>query len=179
MRAPAQAKRAAGAALLALLAPPALALAQGTVEPRTGFIECGQTQITARAECHAGSAYCLTETLTFSRTNARATVPLHRNYGVHEFAGAKVKVLDYHAAGWACVPGRTGGRYLVVALRRAAGGNCPECEYTRLYDLNGRLIAADFTFDGQGRATENKTGRDMMLEVLGKPAGRSLPRMYP
>lgn len=161
--------RAANALLLSMLWAPALVIAQSSAEFRTGFIQCGQAQITARAECHGKTAYCQTETLTFSRTNSRSIAPLHRNYALHELSGRKVKALDYHAAAWACVPGKSGGSYLVVLMRRTGGGNCSECEYSRLYDLNGRLIAADLGFDARGLALDNKPGRDMMYAVLGSP----------
>lgn len=161
--------RTADALLLGMLWAPALVVAQSGAAFRTGFIECGQAQITARAECHGESAYCLTETLTFARRTSRSIVPLHRNYVVHEHSDRKIRVLDYHAASWACVRGKTGGSYLVVIMRRVGGTNCSECEYSRLYDLNGRLIAADLAFDAQGRPRENTPGRDMMHEVLGAP----------
>ncbi len=136
-------------------------------------------RITARAQCFEKTAYCLTETLTFARANSRSIAPLHRTHVMHELAGKKIKALDYHAASWGCVPGHTGGSYLMVALRRAAGGNCSECEYLRLYDLNGRLIAAELAFDEQGRARDNKRGREMMHEIPGAPELRAVTDVYP
>lgn len=168
--------RAAGALLLSLL--PVPALAQAGSEFRTGFIQCGQAQITARAQCHDKSAYCLTETLAFARANSRAIAPLHRHYAMHELPGGKTKVLEYHAASWACVPGKSGGSYLVVVMRRVGDRKCSECEYSRLYDLNGRLIATDLAFDTQGRPRENKPGRDMMHEVLGAPGPHVFVDVY-
>ena len=87
-------------------------------------------------------------------------VPLHAHYAAHDVAGRKARTLDYRADGWACLPGKSGGRYLVVVMNRAGSGACRECEYSRLYDLNGRLIATDFDFDakGQPRASGGSCG---------------------
>lgn len=164
--------------LLSTLCGPALVFAQSNGELRSGFIQCGQTQITARAECFDKTAYCVTETLSFSRRNGRSIVSLHRNFAMHEVAGNRVKVLEYSADSWACVPGKSGGSYLVVVMSRVVDTKCSDCEYARLYDLNGRLIAADVSFDARGHARENKPGREIMYEVLGAPRQHAFIGVY-
>jgi hypothetical protein len=140
-------------------------LAGDRLEHRTGFIDCGSVQVRALAECVEHSRWCVNETLSFSRRAGRAIVPTHAKYTDQRVAGKKVKAADYVAQSWACVPGRAGGHYLVVVMSRA-DGRCTECEYSRLYDLNGRLVASDYTFDA-GIARPNRAGREMMHEVLG------------
>lgn len=151
------------------------AAAQPASEYRAGFIECGQAQIRALSRCYEKSAYCASETLSFSRRSGRSIVPLHPHARGH--AGLSAQALDYLADSWACLRGKSGGRYLVVVMRRA-GGKCADCEYSRLYDLNGRLIAADFEFDAKGEPRPSKTGRDMMQEVLGGPGPHAFVSVY-
>ena len=84
---------------------------------------------------------------------------MHPHRTGYELESHKVSVLDYHAAWWACVPGRSGGHFLIVVMTRAGGRTCRDCEYSRLYDPNGRLLATDL----------DKVGRDTMHAVLGGP----------
>ena len=144
------------------------ALAEPPTHARTGFIECGRAQIRARAECYDGSPHCATETLSFSRGAGRLIVPLHTHYVARDIGGGRTKTLDYRAASWACVPGQSGGHYLVVIMSRADGSECADCEYSRLYDLNGRLVATDLAFDARGHAKESRAGQDLMHEVIGR-----------
>ena len=152
--------------------------AEAPLELRNGFIECGSAQIHARAQCYANTPSCATETLSFARRAGRLIVPLHANSGLHA-GDAKAKTLDYNADSWACVPGKSGGRYLVVVMRRSARSPCSECEYSRLYDLNGRLIATDFEFDVKGQPRASSAGRDVMHEVLGGPGPHAFRSVYP
>jgi len=145
------------------------ALAQSAVEPRVGAIDCGRTQIRALAECYEKSGYCTTETLSFARRAGRTIVPVHGQSAIHQVSGRKTRALDYNAVSWACIPGRNGGHYLVVVMNRANGGSCSDCEYSRLYDLNGRLVATD----------RDKSGRDMMNTVLGGPGPYAFAAVYP
>lgn len=151
--------------------------AEAPLEARTGYIDCGSTQIRARAECVAGSAFCETETLSFSRAAGRVIVALHAKHSERLVADAKVRVADYVAQSWACIPGREGSHYLVVIMSRA-DGRCAECEYSRLYDLTGRLIATDYTFDRSGRARPDQSGRDTMHAVLGGPGRHRFADVY-
>ena len=80
--------------LLSTLFAPALVLAQSNGELRSGFMQCGETQITARAECFEKTAYCLTETLSFARRSARSIVLLHRSFAAQEIGGKRLKVLE-------------------------------------------------------------------------------------
>jgi hypothetical protein len=121
----------------------------------------------------------VTETLSFARRAGRLIVPLHSHHSIREGAGVKTRSLDYHAESWSCVPGKSGGRYLVVVMRRTGGGVCGDCEYSRLYDLNGRLIATDFDFDAGGKPRASRAGRDMMREVLGSPGSHAFKSVYP
>lgn len=145
----------------------ASASAATELKPRSGFIECGGSQIRALAECYARSDYCTTETLSFGRRSGRAIMPLHPHRSERVLDGKSISALDYVAKSWACVPGKTAGRYLVVVLGTANGGSCTECEYSRLYDINGRLIAADLTFDRERRPRDNPAGRQTMRDLLG------------
>ncbi|MGZ9067253.1 MAG: hypothetical protein ACXW2I_18210, partial [Burkholderiales bacterium] len=131
----------------------------------------------ARAQCLEGSPLCVTETLSFSRRAGRAIVPLHSKYTEGEDPARKLKTLDYRASAWACVPGKSGGHYLVVIMARARDG-CADCEYSRLYDPNGRLIATDFMFDSAGRPRRDDAGRHVMHEILGEPARHRFGAVY-
>lgn len=144
------------------------AIAQRNLERRTGFIDCGKSQVRALAECYDNTGYCVTETLSFARRAGRTIVPVHPHQAVHGVRGKKLKALDFHAAAWACLPGRYGGHYVVVLMNRATGANCSDCEYSRLYDLNGRLVATDL----------DKSGRELMHEVLGGPGPHVFAPVY-
>jgi hypothetical protein len=143
------------------------ASAEPPINARTGFIECGRTQIRARAECYE-PAFCASETLSFSRYPGRNIVPVHGRSVAHEVAGAKLRALEYRAQSWACLRGKHGGHYLVVVMARAAGGTCAECEYSRMYDLNGRVIATD----------RDEPGRELMHKVLGGPGPHAFSDVY-
>ena len=136
--------------------------------PLTGFIDCGNTQVRAYAECYENTLYCTTETLSFSRRAGRTIVPVHGQSATYEVSGRKERALDYRAASWACVRGKHGGHYLVVVMNRANGASCTDCEYARLYDLSGRLVATD----------RDKPGRDMMRTVLGGPGPHAFAEVY-
>jgi hypothetical protein len=151
--------------------------AEDRTEHRAGYIDCGSVQVRALAECVEHSRWCVNETLSFSRRAGRAIVPTHAKFTEQRFAERKVKAADYVAQSWACVPGKSGGYYLVVVMTRA-DGRCTECEYSRLYDLNGRLVATDYTFDASGTARPNREGREMMREVLGGPGQHRFQTVY-
>jgi hypothetical protein len=146
-------------------------------EQRAGFIECGSVQVRALAECVENSRQCVNETLSFSRRAGRVIVPMHAKYSERRIAEKKIKAADYLAQSWACVPGKSGGHYLVVVMNRA-DDRCTECEYSRLYDLNGRLVATDFAFDEAGLARPNPEGREMMRHVLGGPGQHRFQTVY-
>jgi hypothetical protein len=169
------ATRGVGFIVLALVL--SLAYADDRVEQRSGFIECGSAQVRALAECIEHSTWCLSETLSFARRAGRIIVPLHARYSDHRVSARKLKAADYVAQSWACVPGRNGGHYLVVVMTRA-DGPCKDCEYSRLYDLNGRLIATDFAFDAAGRSRPDEDGREMMRQVLGGPGQHRFDTVY-
>lgn len=154
------------AALVALSIFFSVAHADERYEQRAGFIECGSVQVRALAECIENSRWCVNETLSFSRRAGRVIVPMHAKYSERRIAEKRIRAADYVAQSWACVPGRSGGYYLVVVMNRS-DGRCTECEYSRLYDLNGRLVATDFGFDTSGQARANVEGREMMRDVLG------------
>ena len=143
------------------------AAAQPVAEQRTGFLDCGRTTIRALAECYGKTAYCATETLSFARPAGRTIVPIHGQSKTFDVSGRKTLALEYRAASWACLPGQSGGRYLVVVMSRASG-TCSDCEYSRLYDLNGRLIATD----------ADARGRELMRVVLGGPGPHAFSDVY-
>src|SRR5688500_12497446 len=91
----------------------ASALAQPILEHRAGFIDCGKSQVRALAECYERTQYCTTETLSFARRAGRTIVPVHALHVLHDVGGTKAKTLEYHATSWACLPGKSGGHYLV------------------------------------------------------------------
>ena len=165
------------AALVALCMLFSAAHADDRYEQRAGFIECGSAQVRALAECLEHSRWCVNETLAFSRRAARVIVPTHAKYTERRVAERKIKAADYVAQSWACVPGKSGGHYLVLVMSRA-DGRCTECEYSRLYDLNGRLVATDFMFDASGQARPNDDGREMMHKVLGVPGQHRFQTVY-
>jgi hypothetical protein len=155
------------------------ASAAAELETRSGFIECGGSHVRARAECYSKTLYCTSETLSFARQAATTIVPLHPHQSTHELKDrAKVRALDYSASSWACVPGKHGGRYLLVDLSSAGGGNCRQCEYSKLYDLNGRLIAASLGFDTKGRAHDHPAGEQTMRRVLGEDGRYTFHDVY-
>ena len=146
-------------------------------EHRAGYIECGSVQVRALAECAENTRWCMNETLSFSRRAGRVIVPTHAKFTERRVTDSKIKAADYVAQSWACVPGRSGGHYLVVVMSRA-DGRCTQCEYSRLYDLNGRLVATDSSFDASGQARPHPEGREMMREVLGGLGNGRLQTVY-
>jgi hypothetical protein len=116
--------------------------------------------------------------LSFSTRSGRLIVPLHTHYVVHESQGRKANALDYRAQLWACIPGKNGGHYVVVIMSRSGAAGCGECEYSRLYDPNGRLIATDLAFDARGQPRGNSAGRAMMREVLGDSGPHAFSEIY-
>jgi hypothetical protein len=167
-------QRAAPVALAMFFSP---AQADDRFEHRAGYIECGSVQVRALAECAENSRSCINETLAFSRRAGRVIVPTHARFTERRVADKKIKAADYVAQSWACVPGRSGGHYLVVVMSRA-DARCTECEYSRLYDLNGRLVATDFMFDASGQARPHADGREMMREVLDSGVQRRFETVY-
>lgn len=143
----------------------AAAHARGGLEERVGFLECGSTRITARAMCHGSTSLCVTQTLTFSGANARATLAPHPHKSGHLLSGRKIEALDYHAASWACTAGKESGRYLVIGLRRAGEAACAECDYEQIYNLNGRLLVSGMTVAAGGKVRENRQGRLFILKI--------------
>ena len=95
-------------------------------------------------------------------------MPVHRDRVTHDVSGAKLQALEYRAQSWACLRGRHGGHYLVIVMARANGGACAECEYSRLYDLNGRVVATD----------RDEQGRELMRRVLGGPGPHVFADVY-
>jgi hypothetical protein len=165
------------AALVALSLFCSGAHAEDRFEQRAGFIDCGSTQVRALAECVEQSRWCVNETLSFSRRAGRVIVPMHAKYTERRILDKKIKTADYVAQSWACLPGKSGGHYLVVVMTRA-DARCTECEYSRLYDLNGRLVATDFAFDASGSAQPDRDGREMMHQVLGGPGQHRFRTVY-
>ncbi len=165
------------AAFVALSMFASAAHADDRYEQRAGFIECGSVQVRALAECVERAPWCVNETLSFSRRAGRVIVPMHAKYSERRIAEKRIKAADYVAQSWACVPGKSGGHYLVVVMSRA-DGRCTECEYSRLYDLNGRLVATDFAFDASGQARANAEGREMMREVLAASGQHRFQAVY-
>jgi hypothetical protein len=155
----------------------AQARADDRFEQRAGYIDCGTVQVRALAECIEQSSACVNETLSFARRAGRVIVPTHTKYTEQVVSTRKLKTADYIAQSWACIAGKAGGQYLVVVMTRA-DRRCTECEYSRLYDLNGRLIATDFTFDAAGHVRPDRDGREMMLQVLGEPGQRRFQTVY-
>jgi hypothetical protein len=153
-----RASTAAWAACLALLWS-GFVHSRDALEERVGFMECGNARITARAMCHANTASCITQTLTFSGPNARATLAPHPHKSAQRVAGARVEALDYQTASWACLTGTKSGRYLLVGLHRAQEAPCTECDYEQVYNLSGRLLVSGMTVDADGRTRKNPQGR--------------------
>jgi hypothetical protein len=164
--------------LLALCAAAQASFGQTGLVWRTGYLECGTTQIRARAQCYAGSDLCVSETLSFARAQGRAIVGLHAHRAAQAHAGGRVEALDYSASAWTCAAGKTGGGYLIVLMRRSARQECADCEYARLYDLNGRLITAELKFDENGAARGNEKGRALMQSLLSDLAARAYRPVY-
>jgi hypothetical protein len=135
------------------------AQARDMLEERSGFLECGNVRISARAVCHAGTPLCASQTFTFSGASGRATLAPHFHKSAYRHGDRVVDVLDYHAVSWACTAGSRSGRYLVVGLQRAGGAVCTECDYEQVYNLSGRLLVSGMTVDADGRARENREGR--------------------
>jgi hypothetical protein len=143
-----------------------------------GFIECGQTQVRARAQCYAGSSLCVSETLSFSRPQGRVIVGLHAHSSAQPGPAGKVRALDYQASAWRCAAGKNAGSYLVVLMTRSPRNDCAECEYARLYDLNGRLLATELAFDEERIARADDKGRSLMRALLAEPGIRDYRPVY-
>ena len=168
-----------GSCLVLLALSTGSALAQTAAELRAGFIECGTAQIRALAQCYGKSDYCASETLSFSRRAGRTIVPVHAHSARFEVPGGKAQALAYAATSWACVPGANSGHYLVVVMSRANGAACSECEYSRLYDLYGRLIATDLGFSARGEPRASASGPEMMRKLLGGAGPHPFTSVYP
>lgn len=165
----------------------ALALAFGVASPaaaqlatewRSGYLECGRTQIRALAECYEATPHCVSETLSFSRRERRVRVGLHGQYEARTIAKVPVQVLDYRAASWACVAGAAGGHYVLVSLARTTGGSCAACEYKRLYELNGRLVASTVMFDARGEPRPDDGARTIIGRLVAETARRDVSPVY-
>ncbi len=142
-------------------------------------MECGRTQVRALAECYSATPHCISETLSFQRGERRVRVGLHARYEARDIAKVPVQVLDYHAFGWTCVAGAAGGHYVLVSLARANGAPCPECEYRRLYEESGRLVASTAAVDARGVLTPDARGRIAIERTIGADAARrSVSEIY-
>lgn len=137
----------------------AAAQPRDALEERTGFLECGNTRISARAACHPDTSLCASQTFTFSGANGRATLAPHFHKSAYRHGSGVVEALDYYAVSWACTAGSRSGRYLIVSLQRAGGAACTECDYEQVYNLDGRLLVSGMSMDADGRARENREGR--------------------
>ena len=147
-------------------------------EWRVGYMECGRTQVRALAECYETTPHCVSETLSFSRTERRVRVGLHGHYEERAIGKLPVQVLDYRAASWTCVSAQSGGHYLLVSLARTTAGACAACEYERLYEVSGRLVATTVTFDSRGEPRPNEGGRVTIARLVPAPARRDAIPVY-
>ena len=137
--------------------------------PQRGQLACGGTIVTALAHCHGDTPLCARESLSFRRTEGGTFVAPHKRLAAQALPdGGSVQALEYRLSEWACVPGVNGGRYVAVILTRTRGGSCADCEYTRLYHPNGRLIAATLAFDANGRSRESPGARELVAEMIGR-----------
>ena len=166
------------AAVIAFAFVPALAFAKHHTEWRTGYLDCGKVQVRALAECYEKTDFCISETLTFVRGGRRTVVGLHKHYQPHEVNRLKVPVLSYTADDWVCLPGASRGHYVSVLLSQTGGGNCSMCEFTQLYDLNGRLVAAGLDFNERGQPRENAGGVSLMRRLTAPSAPRAFASIY-
>ena len=152
------------------------ALAQHHTEWRAAYLDCGKTHVRALAECYETTDFCISESLTFVRPGRRAVVGMHQHYETFDLKALKVQALDYHAAAWACVPGRRGGHYLSVVMEHA--GTCHQCSYIQLFDHNGHLVAASIRFDSRGRPRENVQGAALIQRLTGRLAPQAFASIY-
>ena len=147
--------------------------------PRQAQLACGQAIVSANALCHAGTALCLRETLTFRRVEGSTTLAPHARTHSHPApAGGSVTALDYRATSWTCAPGTNGGRYVAVLMVRATGADCGDCQYLRLYHPHGSLIATTVRFDAAGHASADEKGAMLVQKVLGRPWPEGLKIIY-
>ena len=152
------------------------AYAQFHTEWRTAYIDCGKTQVRALAECYENSALCISETLTFARSGRRAIIGTHQHYETYELNKLKVQALDYHGSSWACLPGKDGSHYLLVAMDHT--GNCTECSFVKVFDPNGRLVATSVKFDARGKPRDNAEGASVVRRLTAPPTPRAFASIY-
>jgi hypothetical protein len=120
----------------------------------------------------------MSETLSFSRRTGRVIVGMHPHASMQPRPGGSLRALAYTGHTWACLPGKSGGNYLMVVLARPPRSNCTDCEYARLYDLNGRLIAAELAFDAHGAPRRDVQGRSTIRALLENPEASAYRAIY-
>jgi hypothetical protein len=108
---------------------------------------CGGMKIQAVTRCVGESSPaipdCAEQTFSFvdDATGKKVSSPAAGQLVAVKNAKGELigKYLDALATGWVCARGRTQS-YLIVWYN--TGGNCPECEWQEILDLNGKKIAS-------------------------------------
>lgn len=106
----------------------------------TAKITCNSTEITATTTCIsgdlAGYPVCQTQEFGFHRENGKS-ITIKAEGLLIKPESQEAEMLDYLASAWTCATGMN-GIYLIVNYYN--GGNCSECEFYEIYDLNGTKL---------------------------------------
>lgn len=105
--------------------------------------------------------FCTEQTFTFINqiTMDRTTIPASgKPYDEIDIHGNKIgRWLDGLATSWQCVKGKSQS-YILIGYNN--GGNCDECEWVELMDLNGKNIATT-------KGKKNKKTFDKKMKSIG------------
>lgn len=131
----------------------------------TTNIICDSTEITAVTSCTsdklAGYPTCQSQEFIFHEKSGKSTSIKSEGLLIKP-EDLKVEMLDYIASDWACESGLK-SKYLVV--RYYNGGNCSECEFHMIYDLNGKKFTKDKTsfYIVAKKLTENENMEEIKI----------------
>lgn len=127
---------------------------------KSASMECGGSRITIVSECrvmkHSRLPICERQTLTVRDGKTG------KERSFDSTARLKDGTVDGVTDQWACVAG-TDRDYILLWSNN--GGNCPECEWLDIVDLDGSLLARGRT--ASGRSNESEYQR--MYKKLGLP----------
>jgi hypothetical protein len=124
------------------LAPPAFAAG------KTATLECGNTRFTMTSHCqaitHTRLPQCTRQILTIEPPGVRPRT-------LESTARLQDGSYDGATDHWACVPGAARD-YLLLWSNN--GGNCPECEWVDIVDLDGSLLVRGRHANGKSNNAE-------------------------
>lgn len=126
---------------------------------KSATLECGNTRFTMVSQCqaskHSRLPMCSRQILTIDPPGSKPRT-------LESTARLKDGSYDGATDQWACVPG-TAHHY--VLLWSNNGGNCPECEWVDIVDLDGSLLVRGRKSNGDS----NNAEYERIYKKLGLP----------